>query len=384
LNPIRLARMNSYSGVVTKVEPFFCLNMGTGDLREALAWIEYCNIKSGSYYADLRRSHGVEKPHNIKYWALGNEVYGSWQIAQSSKEEYSAKAIQWAKAIKLLDPTIKLILCGKYGMTDWDRYVLAECIEWVDYHSIHFYSASGNHFESVFCPMAVEKIIQITKELIDLARVTKHVEKDVKIAFDEWNIWDRVGVIGEEGCEQIYTVSDMLGVASWLNIFVRHANTVEIACIAQSVNVLSPLLTKPGDILKQTIWWPYLYFSKYMKGTVVSVFVDCDVWNGDIPNFSHPKSMQDLKWVDASATIDQDGYLTIAIVNKETKPQSLKISMDCQSPQSSVEKWEVFGQPTDCNSWENKTKIYPKYSISPWSTNMKLKACSFTLLRMKL
>jgi alpha-N-arabinofuranosidase len=107
----------------TDVEPFFCLNMGTGDLREALAWIEYCNNDINSLYANLRRSHGYEKPHNVRYWCLGNEVYGGWQIAQDSKENYAAKAI------RLLGPTVKLGLCGKHGYNNRDSYVLNQCIE---------------------------------------------------------------------------------------------------------------------------------------------------------------------------------------------------------------------------------------------------------------
>ena len=112
-------------------EPYLCLNMGTGTLMEALAWVEYCNSTSNTYYANLRRQNGHPEPYNVKYWALGNEIYGPWQVEAQSKEDYSKKAIQWAKALRLLDPNIKLIGCGCRGYDDWDRYVLQETIEWV-------------------------------------------------------------------------------------------------------------------------------------------------------------------------------------------------------------------------------------------------------------
>lgn len=161
---------------------FFALTWALGDLREALAWVENCNIDKDSYYANVRRSQGIIKPHKVRYWGLGNEVWGKWQVAQQSKEEYAAKAVQWAKALKLLDPEIKLVLCGSYGLADWDRYVVRECIEWVDYHSIHYYSAGTTHEATVFSPMAAEKAIEITQSLIELARIEKGVKKAVKVA----------------------------------------------------------------------------------------------------------------------------------------------------------------------------------------------------------
>ncbi|KAJ5649910.1 uncharacterized protein N7484_003633 [Penicillium longicatenatum] len=93
-------------------EPYLALNMGTGTLEEALGWLEYCNLDTDTHYANLRRQNGRQKPYGVKYWALGNEVWGPWQVEQSSKEDYAKKAYQWGKALKLLDPMIKLVLCG--------------------------------------------------------------------------------------------------------------------------------------------------------------------------------------------------------------------------------------------------------------------------------
>lgn len=368
------------------VEPFLCLNMGTGDLREALAWVEYCNVEKGSYYADLRRSHGVEKPYKVKNWCLGNEIWGDWQVAQQTKEDYAKNAIQWAKAIKLLDPEIKLVLCGCTGIVDWDRYVLAECIEWVDYHSIHFYSACANYNETVFSPLVAEKAIQITESLIDLARVTKGVEKKVKIAFDEWNVWDQINIKGSEGCEQHYCCADMLAVGTWLNIFIRQASIVEIACIAQTVNVISPLLTKDGDLVKQTIYWPLYLFSKYMKGRSISVHVECDEWDGELKAAmaKYPKGMQKLKWIDSSATVDDENYLTIAMVNKKKESTTVTFNLDRASPKGQVEKFEVSGKPDDVNTFENKEMVALKKEKMDWAPKVALKPCSITMLRWKM
>lgn len=143
---------------VVGTEPYFALNFGTGTLDEALAWVEYCNSDRDTHYANLRRSNGRDKPYNVKYWALGNEMWGPWQVGQMNKEQYATQAYQWAKAIKLLDPSVELILCGQDGYSTWDAYVLKECVKYdlhglggsttaslISMHSIHIYTASKEH-----------------------------------------------------------------------------------------------------------------------------------------------------------------------------------------------------------------------------------------------
>jgi alpha-L-arabinofuranosidase len=143
---------------IVGTEPYFALNFGTGSLDEALAWVEYCNSDQDTYHASLRRKHGRDTPYGVKYWALGNEMWGPWQVGQMTKEAYAEKAYQWAKALKLLDPSIELILCGQDGLSSWDAYVLKECVKLdlhglggsttaslISMHSIHIYTASKEH-----------------------------------------------------------------------------------------------------------------------------------------------------------------------------------------------------------------------------------------------
>jgi alpha-L-arabinofuranosidase len=140
-----------------RVEPYLCLNMGTGTLDEALAWVEYCNGTRDTYWANKRRENGHPEPYKVRYWALGNEMYGDWQVEQMTKEDYAKKAIQWAKALRLLDPDIVLILCGLDGISEWDFHVLKECVNWVDMHSIHMYTNSSEHMANAVAPLAAER-----------------------------------------------------------------------------------------------------------------------------------------------------------------------------------------------------------------------------------
>ncbi|KAJ5660050.1 alpha-L-arabinofuranosidase C [Penicillium longicatenatum] len=314
---------------VLDTEPYLCFNFGTGTLDEALGWLEYCNGTGNTYYANLRRKNGREEPYNVKYWALGNETWGPWQVEQMTKEAYAHKALQWAKALKLLDPSIVLILCGQDGTASWDYYTLKHCllpahsalstsaVPLIDMHSIHLYTCSNSHLPNATAPLAAERAIEITSSLIDLARIENGVPPNQlrpTICFDEWNVWDPIRAEGSQGAEESYTLSDALAVAVWLNVFVRKSRDLGMACIAQSVNVISPLMTTKEKIIKQTTWWPLYLFSKFMRGWTVAAHVSCGTYEGE----TAPKWLRgtvDTPWLDVSASLGEDGYANLAVVN---------------------------------------------------------------------
>lgn len=186
-------------------------------------------------------------------------------------------------------------------------------------HSIHIYTIAKDHIPNALAPLAAEKAIQTTSALIDAALIAnKVVIKDPswrpKICFDEWNVWDPVRAEGEKGGEERYTLSDALAVGIWLNVFVRQSDKLGMACLAQAVNVLGPLLTSKEGMVKQTIWWPLWLFSKYMKGERVSAWVKCGAYKGE----TEPKwlgAMREVGWLDVSACVDEDGWCNLVVVN---------------------------------------------------------------------
>ncbi|CAH0023911.1 unnamed protein product [Clonostachys rhizophaga] len=398
---------------IVGTEPYLCLNFGTvifhgpheaSDAGRAcvdkqmcvvaLGWLEYCNSDRNSYYANLRRKNGREKPYKasspifftyilvphcnviltsttsqVKYWALGNEVWGPWQVEQMTKEDYAKKAYQWAKALKLLDPSIELILCGETGYSTWDAYVLKECVRFdlhglggsttaslIDMHSIHIYTASSEHLKNVTAPRSAERAIQISASLIDLARIENNVPPTVrkqKICFDEWNVWDPVRAPGEEGAEEKYNLSDALAVAVWLNVFIRQAEYVGMANIAQSVNVISPLMTTPEGLVKQTTWWPLLLYSKYMRGSSVAVGLRAGEYTGD----THPawlRSAVNTPWLDVSAALSDDGWINLAVVNIHEEKD---FETEIRGAVSQVEVHSVSGSALDVVNTAEKQEV---------------------------
>ncbi|KAL1862076.1 hypothetical protein Plec18167_001143 [Paecilomyces lecythidis] len=376
-------------------EPYFCLNFGTGTLDEALAWVEYCNGTSDTYYANLRRKYGREKPYNVKYWALGNETWGPWQVEQMTKEAYAHKAYQWAKALKLLDPSLILILCGQDGTSSWDYYTLKSCllplnsplstsaVPLIDMHSIHLYTSSSSHLKNVTAPLAAERAIEITSSLIDLAMIENRVpptQLRPTICFDEWNVWDPIRAEGSKGAEESYTLSDALAVAVFLNVFIRKSKDLGMACIAQSVNVISPLMTSKDGITKQTTWWPLLLFSKYMRGWTIGAHVSCSTYEGPTsPEWV--RFAKETPWLDVSASIGDDGYANAAIVNIRDDND---IDAKLEGPSGLVSVFTISAGSVSATNMKGKQEVSIKESTWDATGKYLFPRHSLTLLRWRV
>jgi alpha-N-arabinofuranosidase len=191
------------------------------------------------------------------------------------------------------------------------------------------------HLANVTAPRSAERAIEITASLIDLARITtKHTSKRPTICFDEWNVWDEEKAPGHLGGEQEYNLSDALGLAAWCNVFVRQSRYLGMANIAQSVNVLSPLLTTERGVIKQTLYWPLYLFSKYMRGKTLAVHVRSGEYDGrTAPEWI--ASTCDTPWLDVSAALSDDGFISLAVINisdeKDFATELLGVGKDVQA-----------------------------------------------------
>jgi len=313
-----------------------------------------------------------------------------------TKEDYAKRAYQWAKALKLLDPSIVLILCGETGYSSWDYYVLNQCVTWnvhglggdrtkslIDMHSIHIYTADNEHLPNATAPRAAERAIQMTSALIDLARIENGVPETVPkptICFDEWNVWDPIRAPGEQGAEEKYTLSDALAVAVFLNGFIRQAKDMGMANIAQSVNVISPLMTTKDGLVKQTIWWPLWLFSKYMRGHTVAINVCAPEYLGR----TNPKWVRgtiETPFLDCSATVGEDGYVNLAVANVSEEKD---FEVDVKGvKEGEVKVFTVGGESVDVVNTEAEQKVGVVESTWDGKGKFTFGKHSFTLLRWK-
>jgi alpha-N-arabinofuranosidase len=305
---------------VLGVTPYICLNMGTGTLSDALAWIEYCNSSSRTYWADRRRQNGRAEPYGVPYWGLGNEMYGDWQVGQLSAEEYVKVASRWAKAIRRLDPNIKLVSCGMNGWNDWDRVVIEGMSSLVDLHSLHIYTGSNDYWNNVLSPHQAERAIRYASTWIARATYVQRLNHGPGIAYDEWNVWYRTD---DGALEERYSFTDALAVATYLNIFIRNCGWVKMANLAQMVNAIAPIVTTTEGSFVQPIYYPVLLHSETALDEAVDVHVSSPTVNGPqpVPGDRWKHRIADLgpfSTIDSSATVDTSrGKLAITIVNRD-------------------------------------------------------------------
>jgi alpha-N-arabinofuranosidase len=302
-------------------DPYICLNMGTGTLEEALGWIEYCNEKRRTHWAERRAANGRAEPYGVAYWGLGNEMYGQWQVGALSAEEYVAEATRWARAIRMLDPDVKLVSCGMNGWNDWDRVVVDGLAGLVDLHSLHIYTGSDDYWTNVLQPLQAERAIRCASGLIERAGYVQKLDRVPRIAYDEWNVWFRT----DDGTlEERYDFSDALAVGTYLNVFVRNCAWVAMANLAQMVNAIAPIVTTPETAAVQPIYYPVLLHAQAALDYAVDLHVDgptVSPLEPGAPKSRWPHRVDDLgpfPLVDAAATVSADaGRIALTLVNRD-------------------------------------------------------------------
>jgi len=296
-------------------EPYICVNLGSGTMDEAAAWVEYCNREGGTYFSDLRKKNGHAAPYGVKYWGVGNEIYGSWQIGHKNAVDYAKSAREFAKVMKWQDPSIKLIACGT-GDPDWDRPVLEVLVNEADYISAHHYTATDelkDYYEILGSVAQMEAMIR--RSALTAGGISARARKPTPVwtALDEWNIIDNWSS-GERRddvhkFESPYNLRDALWVASAMNSIQRNARTVRLANLAQLVNVIAPLVTSPSGLLRSTTYYPLELYANRSGNLALEVVLEC-------PRFD-TRHFADQPYLDVSATYDEDRRrLTLGVVNR--------------------------------------------------------------------
>ena len=301
-------------------EPYIAVNCGDGNMREAADWVEYCNGMRDTALVKMRRQHGFPEPHNVKYWGIGNEVDGPWQIGAKTAQEYARTFTEFAKVMKWTDPNIKLIASA---VSNWEgqfvertQLLLEQAGNLIDYLSLHWYvgNYSNNFTEYMAVSELFEERLNSYEGLIRAICLERKIPHPVSIAVDEWNVWYRTRSIEAGGptrnkLEEIYNLEDALVTAMHFNAFIRHAKSVKMTNIAQIVNVIAPIFTCKDGLVLQTIFYPFEVYSTTCGQTAL------DVWQtGD--TFSSGK-YTGVPILDVAATLDKTGkQLALYVVNR--------------------------------------------------------------------
>lgn len=276
------------------IRPMIAVNLGTGTPQEAGYFVEYCNVASGTQYSDLRIHHGRQQPYDFKLWCLGNEMDGEWQTGQLTAEDYVKKAREAAKMMRWVDRDIQLIACGSSNSMqatypEWDRIVLEGLYEHIDFISCHHYFENGTGDPQDFMAsfLKMDNFIHTIISTADYVKAKLRSDKQMMISFDEWNIWSIEGEPWQDYfrdgthryeeapplLEQKYTFLDALTFGGLMCSLLNHSDRVRMASLAQLVNVIAPIFTRPGgEAIRQTIFWPFQMVSQYGRGYALRYF----------------------------------------------------------------------------------------------------------------
>jgi len=381
-------------------EPLMGLNLGTGTAEEAAALVEYCNSDQGTKWSDLRRKHGFSGPYGVKRWCLGNEMDGPWQIGHMTATEYGMKAQDAARQMRYVDPSLQLIACGSSGpfmptYLEWDREVLEQCYDYVDGLSLHRYftnspqDTGGDSAKFLAMNLSMEQQIEETIAVCDLVRGHKRSPKRLWLSFDEWNVWyrartgDATNGHRQEAphlLEEVYNLEDALLVGGLVNSLLRHADRVKVACLAQLINVIAPIMTNSSGLLRQTIYYPYKWALEYGRGAVLNLLVES-------PTYEVSKLGQ-VPYVDVAGTMTaQDGKVAIFALNRDlSKAHVVEINWQDRTPGQVLVSTVLTGSDLKAfNTFDTAQKVAPQTFAKPITsggrTKLELPARSYTVIQ---
>jgi alpha-N-arabinofuranosidase len=384
-------------------QPLMGLNLGTGTAEQAAALVEYCNVDKGTRWSDLRRQHGVAEPYKVQHWCLGNEMDGSWQIGHMSATEYGFRAADAARQMRYVDPSLKLVACGSSGPSmptylEWDREVLEQCYDYVDGLSLHRYFGNNEHDSGgdsskfVALNLMMERQIAETIAVCDLVRGQKRSPKKLWLSFDEWNVWyransgDAVDGHRQEAphlLEEVYNLEDALLVGGMINTLLRNADRVKIACLAQLVNVIAPIMTNETGLFRQTIYYPYSWGLQYGRGAVLNLLVESSIY--DVSGLDQVPHLDVAGAYDANA-----GKVALFILNRDlSKAHELELVWEDAAPRRMLSASVLTGDDLKAtNSFAAPQKVVPQPFAAPvtsaGSTKLEVPARSYTVIQWSL
>ncbi len=413
-------------------EPMYTVNLGTGNINDAISNVEYTNHKGGTHWSNLRREYGHEDPYGVKIWYLGNEMDGPWQIASWEKNPkgYGVLAHEASKAMKWVDPTIETVACVSsspflHTYPQWDLEVLQECYETVDYISLHHYHTAPTGDLGAFLGGSAmfEDYIRTEIALCDFVQTKLRAPRQMMLSFDEYGSMMRPakGIhYGKGGNlnfssfnlfkpDATYVLHDpndwsnrrmyprggeiisAVAHASTILTLLRYADRVKIGCMTGGLGALAA--TDRDHVWRSATYYPYSQLIQYGRGVSMRTSVDCDTY--DIPgyavdDFHQYDTHEGVPYIESAAAFDEaNGELNVFVINRNWEQDtSLDLDVSGFAGYGFVEQIELFSDDLEAaNSYENPDAIKPVISAAAKFENGKVstvaKRLSWNVFRFK-
>lgn len=398
----------SWAGKV-KTEPLYTVNLGTGNIQDAMDCVEYSNHAGGTYWSDLRRKNGKEDPYGIKMWYLGNEMDGPWQLGSWEKNPtgYGVLCNETSKAMKWIDETIETAVCGSSApfmehFPEWDEAVLDQCYDTVDYLSVHHYHFAppgdykallgGSHF--------YEDFINTEIAMCDFVASKHRSPKKVMISFDEYGAMVKPNAPLHPGYgrynmarshyrfdptrkyilhdpdrmeDRIFPGGDMtqlLAMASVQLALLRHADRVKIGCMTGGLGALCA--ANHDHVWRAASHYAYMQLLQYAKGTSMMTKYQGDTY--DIPGYAIDDTSQypdkeGVPFVDSACAWDKENNrLTVFLINRNADSE-YPVSLDLKGFEgyTAVSQYEMFTPDMECKHAFGQDELITPKENSSWT-----------------
>ena len=368
----------------TGCEPLICVNFGSGTPEMAAQWVEYCNGGENTEYGKMRIANGNFQPFRVKYWEIGNEIFGDWEIGHCTAEEFAGKYLAFYDAMKKADPGIKIIACGGNGneaSQEWNRVLLEKLKGKLDYLSLHFYAPQQKlekydgdnlYYGVAGAPLKYEKIIRDTVASIE---ASGSENSGVKIAVTEWNTMHVNASYRER------TMEAAIFNAGLLNTFIRTGSAVEIGTYSDLVNGW-----QGGCIVNsfdRVFLTPSYHVLKLYATSGSKYLLKTETWSPsyDIDRVGHVTDVKNVPYIDCIACRTDEG-INVFVINREREREALvKIEVVDAEIISQVHVLTIKGNSFDVNSLE-KEAVAIEESIADIRNGLTVMPCSIQLLKI--
>ncbi len=394
-------------------KPLMGLNLGTSTPEMAAALVEYCNMEKGTKWSDLRRANGTAEPYKVEHWCLGNEMDGPWQIGHMTATEYGMRAADAGRQMRYVDSSLKLIACGSSTVfmptyLEWDREVLEHCYQYVDGVSLHRYygnsdETGGDSTKYMALNLSMDHQIAQIEAVCDYVQGRLRSPKKLWLSFDEWNVWyrkrsgsdvDGNKTVAPHLLEEIYNLEDALLVGGLVNSLIRNSDRVRVACLAQLINVIAPIMTNESGFYRQTIYYPYAWALQYARGAALNLSVESPTYevstssgSSSPVDFSKLGISGTIPYVDASATFDKSaGKYSVFLFNRDLeKSRAVEILWEDAAPSRVLDSLTLTGNDLKAhNGFDVPQNVAPKPFDKPATSNnrtrLELPARSYSVI----
>ncbi len=378
-------------------EAMMAVNLGTRGVDAARNLVEYCNFSGGTYYSDLRRQNGQKQPFAVKTWCLGNEMDGAWQIGHKSATDYGLLANESSKAMKLVDDSIETVACGSSALSmptfgSWESTVLDICYDQVDYLSLHRYYNNIENDTPNFLAQSLDldEFISGIVSTVDAVKAKKHSSKTINLSLDEWNVWyhsnnqdihNEPWQVAPHLLEDIYNFEDAILVGTLLITLMKHADRVKIACLAQLVNVIAPIMTAAdGDAWVQPIFFPFMQASMYGRGTSLLPIQKSETYQ--------TSQFDEVPYVESIAILnEQKDEITVFAVNRSLD-STIDFTIDAGSSTFTniIQATQFSGYDLKQTNREGQMRIKnnTNWQFGKQNLQVKLAPLSWNMIRIKI